>query len=906
MPHKHFDMLIEKYPNAQQIIKDICGFDMMHVHEYLFNESERKVDSQIIEDFILTLSKIVPEISFSGNLYDSLCCGIEELLNKCIHKNLVPYGFLFKNVDTIKSELLKQGIANIPDDIRQLFLFISMRKERGVLNAHGWSDLFNQYTSLSVKISLYYIHLEELLKTLMFRINKDKEDLQEKFNLHDYSIKSLMISLGDFHDVGHSVVKIEFENGTIIYKPRGAKNEELITGLLQRILKGNNDISIGIPRFINCCSYSWHEYISCSNPQGLREKIEYYQNIGASLFFFHLINGADLHYNNIIRVGSVPYFIDLECIISGGISTDLLSGTVLNTMIIPCLSGSLSDKYICGIAGGVAYDINEIMPYADPGGNPLDDCVNVFSYIVTDAILSGFDKMVAIVKKNITAFNILRDLNYFEGRVLFRSTRFYNDIISLSNHPLYASNPALRDCLIACALFNDEVCNQVIKHEYLAIREGRVPIFYLNPFDNHVHSSININFKVGNIFLSLKELRSKTYRMIRTTEEVLLQKELIKKSLHVIFPLANELSYQKHDVTSFTDFMIDNPMNYKGRIIYLNLKKDIHGTRVLSPMKSDIYSGLGGAVFLQLCNAISNPSLKNDNRLFSMYELCKINNTAKGIGCFEECGTFLYLEYLFLKHKPDYSNSSEFNRRLLIILNVIKNEKETPLDIISGVAGVLIICCRMYELSHSKLCLHAIKYLVGLFSRKAIATYEGAVTWGNGSTGFAHGNSGITYALFLANNIIKNAKLGKLIIHSLQYEGLFKIKDGWRKVSDKSLEGKDFNSWCHGSLGIYMSRKAMLDEKTLDQHYIDELVSLDIEHYKHTSDARVHNTHNSLCHGCYGNSIIDLDVYGKHFDPIFYEPMEDKSLMHGRAGAIYVNLFYENEPGVIPNILLLK
>lgn len=174
-------------------------------------------------------------------------------------------------------------------------------------------------------------------------------------------------------------------------------------------------------------------------------------------------------------------------------------------------------------------------------------------------------------------------------------------------------------------------------------------------------------------------------------------------------------------------------------------------------------------------------------------------------------------------------------------------------------------------------------------------------------TGFAHGNSGIIFSLSLMNDIFNDGDIEKLILKALKYEEMFKINDGWKGV-DVHDRDTDFNSWCHGATGIFYTRKTMLNEHSYKNKNIISLIEKDIEHYSKTKKLRGINNHPSLCHGAYGNAIIDPENYLEYLniDCTSYSKAEDKSLMHGRSGAVYADLLLNRLDKDIPNILLLK
>nr|WP_255287106.1 lanthionine synthetase LanC family protein [Bacillus cereus] len=183
------------------------------------------------------------------------------------------------------------------------------------------------------------------------------------------------------------------------------------------------------------------------------------------------------------------------------------------------------------------------------------------------------------------------------------------------------------------------------------------------------------------------------------------------------------------------------------------------------------------------------------------------------------------------------------------------------------------------------------------------------MTWEKKYTGFAHGNSGIMYSLVLANEVINDSSLQNIILLALNYEKKHRIAEGWQdmRVKDKIL---DFNSWCHGATGILMTRKAILSESTKLDKKIIEAVNEDIHYYNNTSTKRKGNIHPSLCHGFYGNFLIEnrLENIKKMTKNIVFDlenPAEEKSIMTGKLGWYYAFFKSEFQKNDLPDILLL-
>lgn len=323
-------------------------------------------------------------------------------------------------------------------------------------------------------------------------------------------------------------------------------------------------------------------------------------------------------------------------------------------------------------------------------------------------------------------------------------------------------------------------------------------------------------------------------------------------------------------------------------------------------MRGDVYNGLGGALFLQICDLISEPTTAKEDKLKKLYKIIPDTDPGGYLGCFDSSkGSMLYNEYLLIRHAPGIIDSAVFVNRLFNIIHTVINQSNVNCDILAGIAGILIVSCRMHAVYPCRKTELTIKILTNKILTCANHHAENRVTWGRGWTGFSHGNAGTVYALTLANTIFHDKEIDKVIIKALRYENAFHISSGWNDISTYNT-GNDFNAWCHGATGIYMSRIAMQKEMNSNNAEIKDIIRADIAHYNVTQQNRPPNTHLSLCHGIFGNAMIDPDRYGTHFDTseLNLNALEEKSLMLDKIGAIYANFYFSHDN--IPNLLLLE
>lgn len=894
---KFHEFLLKRYPDAHTSTRNIADLKPG-------NNVTQKNNASLADSFFSQLTARLPAYPVHKNPFVVLQNSVMAIFYTRIKSLLSDFDHLIWNQEELALKLSQQSVRALQDEPGQLCFLTSQQSAQ--LRFASWQEMFAHYPLIRKNLTLHDQHIINSLRDVLSKIDHDKELLTNTFKIPLFSIKNIQLSLGEFNQPGKSIVRIDFSKGSVVYKPRGADNEAFTLALLDLINAEIMQLRIGIPAFINRHEYSWHEYIAFQNPVNEQQALNYYRKIGASLLFFYMINGSNLDHKKIICVNNTPYFVELETILSRPQLSGAFSDSVLNTNIIPSLAGNPADKYVCGIGvPGGEEDVLCSHQQFIRNNIPLFNHLSLTHEALIKAVNDGFESMRLLIKDNQLIVPFIKSFPLLKGRVFLRPVHSYYEMMQMANQPAYMSDPDARNIFLFCILYEETKALDVLQYEHRAISEGRIPLFYINIATGKYYTADGNELNINDNH-SFKNNMTKVYRMINTDEEIVLQKKLMNLSLNTLYPGKVAISKKQTFIDKTVDFMAGIENSYKKEEVILNVTTEANGGRKLSKMNSDIFTGLSGAAFMQLCNTIINRTPLKERKLEQLYTRANKYNTNETFGCFEMNGGLLYLEYLFHKNLICWFDTALFNKRLFNIINIIRN-REASTDIFSGIAGVLIVCTRMYLLCPHKIYESAIKYLASRLVEKAFYMDNGTVAWSNKTIGFARGNSGIVYALLLANNVLNNKQINELVVKALKYEQQFKMDDGWKGV-DTPDRDEAINSWYHGATGIYLSRTAMLDENYLESNELTDILYSDIEHYNDTKKEREINQHLSLCHGVYGSAMIDPLSYAEylHVDYSAYTPSEDKSLMLGRPGALYSQLFINHSNREIPNLLLLK
>ncbi len=374
-----------------------------------------------------------------------------------------------------------------------------------------------------------YLNLKRYFKEVLFNINEIFHKLEEQFSLSSSTITKIECSLGDTHESGKSVLLIEFDETTLVYKPKNLFVEKAYYNLLnlfnQNYSLGNKKFYIMNQRYEAC--YTISEYIQkkpCKNNDELKS---YYQSIGNLIVILHILNGNDIHFENIIATGKKPVIVDLETLMHdtkglfsevGDVSSQIIEknqSSVLRLGILPFIglkeneSGKGID--ISGINCKqqtlpfeslvlVNQDTNDMrfklkQEVINPKNNvPEYKNKKVFYQEFQDEIIKGFMEMSSIIflhkekilKKIVSLFGSDKKLR---GRVLIRPTAGYSHLQMYSNHPNYLKDMICYERLLENFMAYPFKNREVIKFELEALYKKDIPIFFRAMDDKHLYDS---------------------------------------------------------------------------------------------------------------------------------------------------------------------------------------------------------------------------------------------------------------------------------------------------------------------------------------------------------------------------------------------------------------------------------
>ncbi|MFG2332631.1 type 2 lanthipeptide synthetase LanM family protein [Streptomyces sp. NPDC048604] len=321
---------------------------------------------------------------------------------------------------------------------------------------------------------------------------------------------------GDAHDGGRSVMLLRFADDTrLVYKPRPPAAHRHFNDFVawHNALPGT--VALRTLRLFDRGAYGWVEFVEPGPCATSAEVGTFYRRQGALLALLHVLDGTDLHHENLIAVGADPVLVDVETLFHPplpGTEDDpaarALHDSVYRVGLLPqLLVGDDSALDVSAVGGGrEAVSPVERADWADAGtdrmrlvrapgrfaeaanrprlagGEPVEPAAHV------DALCAGFRAAYTAIsaarRELCGAGGLLSAFADDEVRVVARPTWVYSTLLDESTHPDLLKDAAERqrvlDALGAGLLGTPAVAG--LEDEELAqLWAGDVPLFTARP-----------------------------------------------------------------------------------------------------------------------------------------------------------------------------------------------------------------------------------------------------------------------------------------------------------------------------------------------------------------------------------------------------------------------------------------
>ncbi|WP_411079157.1 type 2 lanthipeptide synthetase LanM family protein [Streptomyces sp. cmx-18-6] len=321
---------------------------------------------------------------------------------------------------------------------------------------------------------------------------------------------------GDSHRGGRSVMLLRFTDGTrLVYKPRPLAAHRHFNSLLGWFGSLPEAPSLRALRVLDRGDYGWVEFVEEQPCSSAAQTRLFYRRQGALLALLHLLDGTDLHQENLIACGPHPVLVDVETLfhppLSQARSADpaarALHASVHRVGLLPqLLVGDSAALDVSAIGGGLAAPspietadwagagtdamrlVRRSARFTESANRPRLEGVAADPSAYTDALCEGFRAGYTAVSDHreelLGKGGLLTAFAQDEVRVVPRPTWTYTTLLDESTHPDLMRDAAERHrvlSLLRTPALGVPALPGLEDEELEELWAGDVPVFLTRP-----------------------------------------------------------------------------------------------------------------------------------------------------------------------------------------------------------------------------------------------------------------------------------------------------------------------------------------------------------------------------------------------------------------------------------------
>lgn len=775
--------------------------------------------------------------------------------------------------------------------------------------------ILGKYPPLKENIDNLFAQTLRCFNEFIARLAGDLNELNAQLLKIDSPTLTHIKGSGDTHCQGNQVLMLTFDNKVkTLYKPRSLEIDIKFNHFLSKLNQLSGLDLQGI-KTLEKKTYGWCEFISHQSCTNEVERKQYYQELGALIAICYLLNGEDLHSENIIARGPHPVIIDYECFFTPKFKrlenerfdTEpmVTKSLILNfrSQVRPDfsgidISGMSIKKEQKGAYRSMSWDksftdemvFNRIEATLPQKQNvPFDESQEFTLYQYQDDLKSGFEQMFKTFINN--KDSISQELDVFGSclvRVLLRSTSDYAKTLMESFHPELLFYPEKReahfDYLIEDNFRVD--LDKTFDYEKADMKSMNIPLYWTKAGGEDIYNGFGEKMEIEVIETGLDCVKDNLARFINQ-EKLDLQLNLIEYIFKAMWltektensPLSTKSPFETYHPksTDYESVALDilnelqaNHTTVMGDICWptLNIVHD----RVWAAGFTDPSSLFNGNVGIGLVFAIASKLFNRDDYKNIAHECVKSftdnifpidENRPYSIGAFSGLGS----SFVALKHIGDFTDS-DYSETIAALVDYLPQfiSKDEALDIIGGVAGLICSLEEVKDLIAPENLKSLIQQCVDQLFEKhpdptTVPETEHPISQ-HPLLGFSHGIAGYVYSLVIAQKYTNDTRIQLWIDKALAYERehFSDEHQNWPDFRDNKesahriIQGEEsyMCAWCHGAPGVLLGRLGLVKLGYHDDH-IDAEIKAGIETNLNYGFI---GTNACLCHGLVGNYLV--------------------------------------------------
>jgi lantibiotic modifying enzyme len=363
--------------------------------------------------------------------------------------------------------IYSQKVFSTPESIEKRFLgerpydrLILLFKRFPVL-AKLWSQLICQWC--------------DSVPEFLARLQRDRQAISRFFFAGQPigQIIDLHSGLSDSHNKGRAVMRVQFQVGSIMYKPRPGHGEQQWFELVEYLNARSLRPKWRAARVLCRNGYCWMEevrFAACKNHSAARR---FYERLGGMIAAAYLLRAVDCHRDNVIASGEYPVLVDAETlwhVTKTRSPFDLL----YKTGFLPSSGRRSSYQYRSSVLGRTVR--GKHTPHI--GARPLS--ATQYENEIVSGFRRGWQCLLGTPIRRAAFRRCLQHLLGQERRRIYWSSKNYDAIRRASIQPAALRNGADRRELIARSCTRNAVCETVIRKEINALKRLDIPYFTFN------------------------------------------------------------------------------------------------------------------------------------------------------------------------------------------------------------------------------------------------------------------------------------------------------------------------------------------------------------------------------------------------------------------------------------------
>ncbi len=295
------------------------------------------------------------------------------------------------------------------------------------------------------------------------RLDQDSTDIAARFASPAgiESVRAISTGLSDPHNGARRVHRVHFSSGLkLVYKPRSVASEAYWSDIMEWLDRADETFGFRIVGVLDRGTHGWVEMVEEQPPVNDSESRRYFENAGVVLGIAHMLDGVDLHVDNVVANPSHPVFVDLETLLAPRpdfVSYDsgleaFIASSVLRTGFLPGDPAAATDVNNSGISSlpqsetppAVAWINTDYMALA--GGPASSEARNAGNQRPSaigrgEIVAAGFERLYRSIAKTgarlCAADGVLWPFSTMRARFVHRGTEVYARLLQQARRPEY-------------------------------------------------------------------------------------------------------------------------------------------------------------------------------------------------------------------------------------------------------------------------------------------------------------------------------------------------------------------------------------------------------------------------------------------------------------------------------------